>query len=111
VEDIAFIGEDDRGRVGHAGTDGEHALLCLCIKTSVRQDLWPRSDKAHVALQDVPQLDQLIEFVRAHESANGCNTPVGAAVDEPPILSALTTMERNLSIRNSLPPRAARGAM
>ena len=34
-----------------------------------------------------------------------------AAVEEPPILSALTTMERNLTMRKAPPPRAARDAM
>ncbi len=61
----------DLPQAGHAGLHGEPRVVPLLVAVEVVEGVGSRSDQAHVAPQDVPELGQLVEAGAAQEAAHG----------------------------------------
>lgn len=68
---------------------------CSLVYCVVYSSSSGRADEGHVALQDIEQLRQFIKFQAAHDLAARV-TRLSLSAVQPPVLSAPTTIERNL---------------
>ena len=70
-QNLAFVGENDGSGVGDTRTHAEHPFFFLGIEGRIALHLGARTHQAHVALENVPKLKQLIKLPSAHEPAGG----------------------------------------
>ena len=75
-EDFAFVGKDDRCQVRDSGQDRKQPLLLRRVEVSLPLYIRAWADEAHVALQDVDQLSELVELIAPHQPADARNSRI-----------------------------------
>ena len=69
VEDLGLPRERELGEPGDTRSDGENRVVALPVLLDEAWIFGPRSDQAHFALENVPELRQLIELRPGEECA------------------------------------------
>jgi hypothetical protein len=71
-----FVSEKNRSRVCDPWLELQDLLLFRGVLLDISGNLWSRADQAHFALQDIPELGQLIHLRLPEHSANPGNARI-----------------------------------
>ena len=73
AEDLVLVDVLDRGIVRDARLHAQHLSLLFSVHLHILPHFWSGTHQTHVALQNVPELRQLVKFVSSDEESQTCN--------------------------------------
>jgi hypothetical protein len=90
----------DLPKSGDARLYFEALAMFRTVTNAVFYRMWARSDQAHVASQNVPQLRQFVETVLAKKSAERCEPRIAGDLEERPATLVLMTQRFLETVRS-----------